>query len=124
MYLSNFSVFRPLFRNYKPETEETSTNIIDQAVKSLPEVPEIDDQLEKMKTPLEIADIDISNLAPRKIDWDLKRDIAKKLEKLERRTQRAIVELIRDRLTTKDDILQAVNVGAELNKNAGREDEV
>ena len=42
----------------------------------------------------------LANLAPRKIDWDLKRDIAKKLEKLERRTQRAIAELVRkcDRL--------------------------
>ena len=35
------------------------------------------------------------NLAPRKPDWDLKRDVAKKLEKLERRTQRAIAALIR-----------------------------
>jgi len=34
-------------------------------------------------------------LAPRKPDWDLKRDVAKKLEKLERRTQRAIAQLIR-----------------------------
>ena len=33
-------------------------------------------------------------MAPRKPDWDLKRDISKKLEKLERRTQRAIAELI------------------------------
>jgi len=37
---------------------------------------------------------DLVKLAPRKPDWDLKRDIAKKLEKLERRTQRAIAELI------------------------------
>ena len=34
-------------------------------------------------------------MAPRKPDWDLKRDVAKKLEKLERRTQRAIAQLIR-----------------------------
>ena len=40
----------------------------------------------------------LTNLAPRKVDWDLKRDISKKLEKLERRTQRAIVELIRKEL--------------------------
>lgn len=39
-------------------------------------------------------DQDLINLAPRKPDWDLKRDVAKKLEKLERRTQRAIAELI------------------------------
>ena len=39
---------------------------------------------------------DLINLAPRKPDWDLKRDVAKKLEKLERRTQRAIAQLIRE----------------------------
>jgi coiled-coil domain-containing protein 12 len=37
-------------------------------------------------------------LAPRKPDWDLKRDVAQKLQRLERRTQRAIAELIRERL--------------------------
>jgi len=37
---------------------------------------------------------DLVKLAPRKPDWDLKRDVTKKLEKLERRTQRAIAELI------------------------------
>nr|VZI45562.1 unnamed protein product [Spirometra erinaceieuropaei] len=38
------------------------------------------------------------NLAPRKPDWDLKRGVEKKLRKLERRTQRVIAELIRERL--------------------------
>jgi len=38
------------------------------------------------------------SLAPRKVDWDLKRNIAKKLERLERRTQRAIAELISKKL--------------------------
>ena len=38
---------------------------------------------------------DLEKLAPRKPDWDLKRDVSKKLEKLESRTQRAIAELIR-----------------------------
>jgi coiled-coil domain-containing protein 12 len=41
---------------------------------------------------------DLVNLAPRKPDWDLKRDVAKKLAKLEKRTQRAIAVLIRERL--------------------------
>ena len=39
---------------------------------------------------------DLTTLAPRKPDWDLKRDVSKKLEKLDRRTQRAIAELIRE----------------------------
>jgi len=52
-------------------------------------------------------------LAPRKPDWDLKRDVAKKLAKLEKRTQRAIAVLIRERLMeTKQgdvDLVKAVN---------------
>ena len=40
----------------------------------------------------------ITSIAPKKVNWDLKRDIAKKLNKLERRTQKAIVELLRERL--------------------------
>lgn len=68
-----------------------------------------------MKTPIVVDDIDISTLAPRKPDWDLKRDVAKKFEKLERRTQKAIAELIRDRLKAgQENILQAVNVGAAI----------
>lgn len=64
-----------------------------------------------MKQPLEVTDIDISNLAPRKVDFDLKRAINKKLQKLEKKTQKAISELIRERLN-KDDLLEQVNVGA------------
>jgi coiled-coil domain-containing protein 12 len=75
---------------------------------------EVETQLSQMETPLVIEDIDITNLAPRKPDWDLKRDVAKKLQKLERRTQKAIAELIRERLKDEQEninILQAVNVG-------------
>eukprot|EP00980_Cylindrotheca_fusiformis_P009356 scaffold2047_cov129-Cylindrotheca_fusiformis.AAC.35 len=36
--------------------------------------------------------------APKKINWDLKRDLEKRLAKLERRTQKAIVELLKERL--------------------------
>ena len=51
------------------------------------------------------------NLAPRKPDWDLKRDVSKKLTKLEKRTQRSIAVLIRERLmeTKQDDLASAVN---------------
>jgi coiled-coil domain-containing protein 12 len=37
-------------------------------------------------------------LTPRRPNWDLKRDVKPKLEKLERRTQRAIYELIKEKL--------------------------
>ena len=53
-------------------------------------------------------------MAPRKPDWDLKRDAAKKLERLEKRTQRAIAELIRERLKTEQhDFASNVTFGAE-----------
>lgn len=57
-----------------------------------------------------LEDLDISSLAPRKPDWDLKRDVSKKLEKLERRTQKAIAELIWERLKrgATDDNLSAM----------------
>lgn len=78
-----------------------------------------------MKAPIVIDEIDIVNLAPRKPDWDLKRDVSKKLEKLERRTQKAIAELIRERLKkgqTQDDLLQAVNVASSMSTLAVNED--
>ena len=61
---------------------------------------------------------DLSNLAPRKPDWDLKRDVAKKLERLEKRTQRAIAELIRERLKNNYqlDLATSVNMGANANR--------
>lgn len=44
----------------------------------------------------------LASVAPRQANWDLRRDVAKKLEKLDRRTQRAMLMLMqqqeRDRL--------------------------
>lgn len=113
---------KPTFRNYRPENEEAkelvSDNIEVGTVEKL-----VQDQVEAMKQPIVVDEIDISNLAPRKIDWDLKRDVAKKLQILERRTQKAIAELIRDRIGgTQEDILQAVNIGAALNQERNDED--
>lgn len=74
-------------------------------------ITKISNEVAVLKTPIVIDDIDIQNLAPRKPDWDLKRDVSKKLDILERRTQRAIAELIRERLQlNRDNVdLQAVN---------------
>lgn len=40
----------------------------------------------------------VTPISTKKVNWDLKRDIQQKMDKLERRTQRAIVELLRERL--------------------------
>lgn len=101
-------VYRPIFRNYQSGNISEASIGEDRAgaVES-----QVSHQLELMKTQIVIEEIDIANLAPRKPDWDLKRDVTKKLERLERRTQKAIAELIRDRLKSgqQQDILQAVN---------------
>uniref|UniRef100_A0AAG5CN65 Cwf18 pre-mRNA splicing factor n=1 Tax=Anopheles atroparvus TaxID=41427 RepID=A0AAG5CN65_ANOAO len=105
--------FSDIPKNYQPECTILNEGSIEAA--GVGDVQtEITAQLEMMKTPIIIEDIDIVNLAPRKPDWDLKRDVSKKLEKLERRTQKAIAELIRERLKEgqSQDILQAVNVAS------------
>lgn len=69
--------------------------------------------MEKAKDIKDIDEVNLATLAPRKPDWDLKRDVAKKLEKLEKRTQKAIVELIRDRLKEENNLADAVNTVAD-----------
>lgn len=109
-----------MFRNYKKDGEEKIT--VDDI--QLPDVNAIvKDQLEEMKEPLEVKDIDISNLAPRKVDFDLKRAINKKLQKLEKRTQKAISELIRERLNTQEDLLELTNVGARETQQQNNDDD-
>ncbi|KAF7407776.1 coiled-coil domain-containing protein 12 [Vespula maculifrons] len=87
----------PKFRSYKPQDESLKEKVLEDAKPGDVE-SEVQDQLSAAKSKVVIEELDISNLAPRKPDWDLKRDVSKKLEKLERRTQKAIAELIRERL--------------------------
>ena len=47
--------------------------------------------------------INLASMAPKKVNWDLKRDIKGKLDKLERRTQRALVDLLKERLEKEAD---------------------
>lgn len=45
-----------------------------------------------------VAEGDVTRMGPKKVNADLKRDIQEKMDKLERRTQRAIVSLLKERL--------------------------
>lgn len=105
------SLPKPIFRSYNPRDETLKENAIPKAVPGSVE-EQVKDQIEAAKTRQTIEGLDLTNLAPRKPDWDLKRDVAKKLEKLERRTQRAIAELIHERLKVGNgDLATAVNSG-------------
>ncbi|EDW84331.1 uncharacterized protein Dwil_GK14082 [Drosophila willistoni] len=102
---------KPIFRSYRPQNESTEGEVLPQEPTGNIETA-VESQLNLLQQPMIIDEIDITNLAPRKPDWDLKRDASKKLERLERRTQKAIAELIRERLKMNqiEDISQAVNV--------------
>lgn len=108
-FLYEYACFRPKFRSYKPEDTNLKENAVEEA-KPADITVEVKEQLEAAKAGVVIDELDITNLAPRKPDWDLKRDVAKKLEKLERRTQKAIAELIRDRLKERQDISEFATV--------------
>uniref|UniRef100_A0A672LJ51 Coiled-coil domain-containing protein 12-like n=1 Tax=Sinocyclocheilus grahami TaxID=75366 RepID=A0A672LJ51_SINGR len=97
-------------RNYMPEDEELKERRVPKAKPASVE-DKVKDQLEAANPEPVIEEVDLANLAPRKPDWDLKRDVAKKLEKLERRTQKAIAELIRERLKGSEEELAGA-VGA------------
>ncbi|XP_053569689.1 coiled-coil domain-containing protein 12 [Bombina bombina] len=93
-------------RNYTPQDEDLKQRQVPQA-KPISVEDKVKEQLESAKPEPIIEEVDLASLAPRKPDWDLKRDVAKKLEKLDKRTQRAIAELIRERLKGQEDDLAA-----------------
>ncbi|KAH7889581.1 cwf18 pre-mRNA splicing factor-domain-containing protein [Phlebopus sp. FC_14] len=72
-------------------------------------------------------ELDVFNIAPKRPNWDLKREMDKKLAKLERRTQEAIHTLIRQRLAAQkgqsDDLLGAMNAQAKTREEEERSDE-
>ena len=108
---------KPIFRNYTPKDETLKPGILPK-----PNLIEIEDQVKEQlesgkPTPLIEKEIDLTTLAPQKIDWDLKRDAEKKLKLLEKRTQRAIVDLIRTRLKQQQnaDLAELVSIGSRSN---------
>ncbi|KAK3908204.1 Coiled-coil domain-containing protein 12 [Frankliniella fusca] len=115
---------KPKFRSYKPQDEQLKESVMPSA-KPADVTEEVKEQLAAADSRVVMDDLDITTLAPRKPDWDLKRDVAKKLEKLEKRTQRAIAELIRDRLRSEqgDDLASAVNIGARAQLAEANDDD-
>ncbi|XP_061176243.1 coiled-coil domain-containing protein 12-like [Saccostrea echinata] len=114
---------KPVFRSYKPKDENLQESKLPQ-VKPSDVTDKIKLHLEAATVEKGIEEVDLVNLAPRKPDWDLKRDVAKKLEKLERKTQRAIAELIRERLQAgNEDLALAVNAATVDRRNEDNDDE-
>ena len=73
--------------NEGQETIETKAEEIIEAVKARQKEEEAGEK-----------PIDLFNLQPKKPNWDLKRDVDKKLERLKPRTKSAIAKLVRERI--------------------------
>eukprot|EP00116_Pleurobrachia_bachei_P016680 sb/3476942/ len=90
------------FRCYKPADETLQDRQIAPA-SSL----SVDSEVKKIVEESKIAgsaEIDLNALAPRKENWDLKRDVEKKLAKLEKRTKRSMAEMIREKLKSENSL--------------------
>jgi coiled-coil domain-containing protein 12 len=91
------------FRNYAPIDEDLRAHsqiatpadaglTVEKEVKGIAKT--VLDEAEQKQS----EEVDLFNLVPKKPNWDLKRDVENSLARLERRTQIAIAELIRQRL--------------------------
>ncbi|KAJ3367949.1 hypothetical protein HDU91_000959 [Kappamyces sp. JEL0680] len=92
------------FRSYEPETTTLKEYVADApaiGVEANKKGDTVESRVEKIVQQVKELesekgpDLDLSNLAPKKPNWDLKRDLEKKLAKLDRQTQKSIADLIR-----------------------------
>uniref|UniRef100_A0A914XGY0 Coiled-coil domain-containing protein 12 n=1 Tax=Plectus sambesii TaxID=2011161 RepID=A0A914XGY0_9BILA len=115
---------RTVFRSYQPESEVLAVSKLPAPTQTFAVEEELQEQLTAAVDTSVIDEVDLTTLAPRKADWDLKRDVSKRLEKLERRTQRAIADLIRERLASgkQDLLLSAVNSGIQAEREQAEHD--
>lgn len=79
------------FRNYVPQDKELQEGKL-----APPVLPKFEDPVAAAPPPSEKEDDPFLNIAPKKPNWDLRRDVQNKLDKLERRTQKAIYKLMEE----------------------------
>eukprot|EP01099_Mayorella_cantabrigiensis_P004124 TRINITY_DN3104_c0_g1_i1.p1 TRINITY_DN3104_c0_g1~~TRINITY_DN3104_c0_g1_i1.p1 ORF type:complete len:170 (-),score=47.14 TRINITY_DN3104_c0_g1_i1:20-493(-) len=88
------------FRNYIPRDGTLKQKVVFRE-KVQPVGLELLEKLDQLsKSGLD--DTDLLSLAPKKPNWDLKRDLEGKFKKLEARTQRAILELLEENIRSRE----------------------
>ena len=97
---------RVKFRNYVPHDEKLLNKRIEEDSKIATE--DVISPSELLKREIEAAlkakdDEEAAIIAPKKPNWDLKNQVADRLERLQRRTQRAIVDLLREKIAKEND---------------------
>ncbi|KAF3975160.1 hypothetical protein CMV_001567 [Castanea mollissima] len=99
--------FNMKFRNYVPHDKQLQEGKV-----SPPVLPKFEDPI--AAAPLPSAEEDpFVNIAPKKPNWDLRRDVQKKLDKLERRTQKALYKLMEEQEKQKQLTEEDGGTGAE-----------
>lgn len=79
------------FRNYLPQDKHLQEGKL-----APPLLPKFEDPVASTHPPTEKNEDPFVNIAPKKPNWDLRRDVQKKLDKLERRTQKATFQLMEE----------------------------
>lgn len=112
-------------RNYRPiddtihrdEVEPANVESVDDKVEGLEADAHADGTHFCRNTPFNLTylapgtetnELDLIALAPKRPDWDLKRAIEPRLDRLKKKTERAIAELIRERLSATNDLAAQV----------------
>jgi coiled-coil domain-containing protein 12 len=95
-------------RNYDPTTRTTKLGFTESPLSRLPEDFETVEEValnlaieaihEADKATKDSGEVDLFSLQPKRANWDLKRDVEKKLERLKPKTDAAIARLVRERL--------------------------
>uniref|UniRef100_A0A915DKB9 Coiled-coil domain-containing protein 12 n=1 Tax=Ditylenchus dipsaci TaxID=166011 RepID=A0A915DKB9_9BILA len=110
-----------VFRSYKPIDADQPSGNADEQMTVVENV--IKEQIENTFDTSVQDSLDLSTLAPRKVDWDLRRGIQSKLDILDRKTQKSISALIRKRLESGDSDLLVSAVNAAPTATADDDDD-
>mmetsp|Transcript_30771 Transcript_30771/g.70569 ORF Transcript_30771/g.70569 Transcript_30771/m.70569 type:complete len:178 (-) Transcript_30771:34-567(-) len=108
------------FRNYQPRSQELQKFCLPRVTSAEIEAA-IDKEVEEALAAAEEQD-GMLNIAPKKPNWDLKRDVQRKMTVLEARTDRAIVQLIRQRIKQDKAETKAGGNGNVEDENGGRDE--
>ncbi|MCJ1470124.1 hypothetical protein MMC07_008769 [Pseudocyphellaria aurata] len=93
---------------FEAAPNEDQETLEDRAALIAEETNQLAEREEKEEKP-----IDLFRLQPKKPNWDLKRDVARKMERLNARTENAIAKLVRERIEGRKK-LQASGDGDEV----------
>lgn len=119
-------------RNYDPETkgpklgfEAPPTQVLEKPTLEQ-QAAEVEAEIRRKAEAEEKEDqgVDLFKLQPKKPNWDLKRDLEKKLEVLNVRTENAIASLVRERIESAQKIAKAKSGGSAVSTASGGGEEM